>query len=787
MARKRKKTAGKGAASSRKNGSLLKTTAAVLLLFVFAGLFVYAGHLDTLVRRKFDGTRWTLPAVVYARPLELFVGRRMTPAMLEEELLLAGYRQEDDPQAAGGFHRQGNTVRLVSRAFHFVEGQEKSARLIITFRDNAVAELRDSRTNARLSLARLDPARIGSFHPLEHEDRILLSRQDLPARFVAALVAVEDRNFFSHQGVDPFAILRAIYANLRAGETVQGGSTLTQQLVKNFFLNNERTLWRKFNEAVMALLLEYHYSKDEILTAYANEVFLGQDGSRAVHGFGLASQFYFRRDLADLSDDQIGVLIALVKGPSYYDPRRHPERCRQRRDVVLAVMRDEGLLSGEQFVQARQAPLIGADQILSGFNRFPAFLDLVRRQLGHDYREDDLAGNGLKIFTTLDPQVQMQVEKSLSGTLGELEKRTKRQGLQGAVVVAGREDGEIQAIAGGRVPRDHGFNRALDASRPVGSLIKPVVFLTALMNGYTLATPLEDSRVSLKNSGGGRWSPANYDRREHGTVPLIEALAFSYNLATVRTGMAIGVKKVVETAKKLGAEGDFPAYPSFLLGSGQMTPLAVAQMYQTFAAGGFHVPQRAISAVLSADNKVVQRYGLAVEQRFDPLPVFLVNSGMQRVTSEGTAAGLVRYLPVGTGAAGKTGTSDDLKDSWFAGFTGDRLAVVWVGTDDNRPTGLTGSGGAMVVWGRIMQGLQPQPLDLTPPEGVEWARVGGDAYGPLSQYRDRSDRLPFARGTAPRGILAVASAPAAAGGGEARESSAGVPGVLQRLRKLLPW
>lgn len=762
---------------------MFKKAVGFFLLFVFVGLFLYVGHLDTVVRQKFAGKRWSLPAVVYARPLELFAGRAMTPGMLEEELLLAGYRAETEVKGAGGFHRQGNTIRLVSRDFHFADGLEKSARITVTFSNNAVRGIHDTGSGAVLSLVRLDPARIGSFHPLEHEDRVLLTRKELPDLLVKTLVAVEDRNFYSHMGVDLLAILRAAFANVRAGETVQGGSTLTQQLVKNFFLNNERTLRRKLNEAVMAILLESHYSKDEILAAYVNEVFLGQDGGRAVHGFGLAAQFYFRRDLGDLPAEQIAVLVGMVKGPSYYDPRRHPDRCRQRRDMVLSVMRERDILSEEQFIRAGNAPLTGVDKVMSGFNRFPAFLDLVRRQLTRDYQERDLTSDGLKIFTTLDPQVQKQVEKSLAETVAELEKKTGRKGFEGAVVVAGRENGEIQAIAGGRKPLDYGFNRALDASRPVGSLIKPVVFLTALMNGSTLASPLADTGLTLANPGGGKWTPANYDRKEHGTVPLVEALAFSYNLATVKTGMAVGVKKVIDTAKKLGAEGDFPAYPSFLLGAGQMTPLAVAGMYQTLAAGGFYIPQRAISSVLSADNKVVQSYGLSVEQRVDPLPVFLVNSGMQRVVSDGTAASLSRYLPPALAAAGKTGTSDDLKDSWFAGFTGDRLAVVWLGTDDNKPTGLTGSGGAMVVWGKIMGGLNPQPLDLAAPDGIEWARVGGADYSPSSRYRDRSVTLPFAPGTAPRGTLAAApsSSPAPRNNNNRGNS------VLERLRKWLPW
>ena len=704
-----------------------------VLALILAGLLLipYALHLDSEIRQKFDGKRWSLPAVVYARPLELYPGLALTPEMLEEELQLAGYRREADATAAGGYNRRGNSFHIVTRDFTYPSGLEKSAPLTISFTGDRIGELSDTKTHAPLSLVRLDPARIGSFHPRENEDRLVLTRADIPELLVKTLLAVEDQRFYTHRGIAPVAILRALIANLRAGETVQGGSTLTQQLVKNFFLNNKRTLQRKINEAIMAILLETHYSKDDILTAYANEIFLGQDGGRAIHGFGLASQFYFRRGLMDVSADQIAVLVGMIKGPSSYDPRRNPERCLQRRNLVLDIMLARGLIRQEDHDRAIASPLIQSGPVVGGFNRFPAFLDLVRRQLNQEYKEADLTSNGLKILTTLDPQVQWQVEKQLAEGIAALEKTHKHQDIQGAVVVSRRENGEILAIAGGRTPLEAGFNRALDAKRPMGSLIKAAVYLAALTNGYTLTSPVQDTAVSLREDKGKPWRPQNFDRREHGVVPLYQALAHSYNLATVNLGLAVGLEKVIGTATALGLPGTFPAYPSFLLGSAAPSPLDVAQMYQTLASGGFYVPQRAITAVLAADNTVVKRYGLSVEQRFPPEAVFLLNTALQHVVREGTARGLSSYLASGLAVAGKTGTSDDLRDSWFAGFTGDKLAVVWLGRDDNTPTGMTGATGAMVIWGRIMQRLHPEPLELTEPPGIQW---GSAADG---------DRLPF--------------------------------------------
>ncbi|MBV5306919.1 MAG: penicillin-binding protein 1B [Desulfobulbaceae bacterium] len=740
-----------GRLRSRPGGWKLLKIVVPVVLVVAVALALYVGYLDKIIRHKFDGKRWALPAVVYARPLELYPGLSLTAPMLAAELQLAGYRQDKAAKDPGGYDLAGNVIRLSTRDFAFPDGVEQSARITVEFSGSAVKKISRTDNGAELALARIDPARIGSFHPLENEDRVVYKREELPDLLVKTLIAVEDQHFQAHFGVDPLGILRAMFANIRAGKTVQGGSTLTQQLVKNFFLNNERTLYRKFNELIMALLIEAHYSKDEILTAYANEIFLGQDRGRAVHGFGLASQFYFRRELKDLSAAQMAMLVGMIKGPSYYDPRREPERCLQRRQVVLDVMRAEGVISDELYATAKSAGMEKGEMIQSGFNRYPAFLDLVRRQLGEEYREEDLTSNGLKILTTLDPQVQTQVEKHLQETMAALEKRTGVTGLEGAVIVSSREGGEIQAVAGGREAMQSGFNRALDAHRPIGSLIKPVVYLTALNNGYTLATPVDDIVLTVSAAGAKDWRPANYDKKEHGVVPFYEALAHSYNLSTVRIGMDVGVEKVVENIGQMGIKRDFQPYPSFLLGTAEMSPLEVARMYQVFATGGFYQPQRVISSVLTLENKVVQRFGLSVEQRFSPETVFLLNTALQRVVSEGTARGLSRSIPETIKAAGKTGTTDELRDSWFAGYTGDRLAVVWVGCDDNKPTKLTGASGAMVVWGKIMQSLHPQPLELTEPEGIEWARINAESYG----YSDEASRanvvLPFMAGTVPAG------------------------------------
>ncbi|MEJ2033618.1 MAG: penicillin-binding protein 1B [Deltaproteobacteria bacterium] len=710
-------------------------------------LALYVVHLDREVRLRFEGKRWAIPAHVYARPLELYAGLALTPEQLLRELDLAGYRQDSRLAAAGSYDREGATVQLVSRSFDFGDSREPSRRLTVRFADGRVAAV-ETGAEQPVALARLDPAQIGSFYPLQREDRVLVKREEIPTALIHALLAVEDRDFYNHHGIDPRAILRALWADLRAGATVQGGSTLTQQLVKNMFLTDERTLWRKLNEAIMAVLLEAHYDKDEILTAYVNEVFLGQDGQRAIHGFGLASQFYFRRRLQDLDLSQLVLLVGLVKGPSYYDPRRFPDRGRRRRDLVLTAMTTCGFITPAEAARARVEPLDQNLHATGGITSFPAFIDLVRRRLQASYREEDLTSEGLKIFTTFDPQVQWQLEEALRQTLPRLERQSGCRQIQAAVVVSSPSSGEIEAIVGGRTP-EAGFNRALDARRPVGSLVKPAVYLAALENGFTLASLVKDTRIEVANGHGGMWRPRNFERLEHGEVELHTALAHSYNLATVNLGLAVGLDKVKAALQRLGIERISHLYPSVLLGALPLSPLEVSQMYQTLAAGGFYSPQRVIRKVLDASNRPLERYPLTVEQRVPPQTAFLVDTVLREVVSEGTGRSLARYLPPSLAAAGKTGTSDDLRDSWFAGFTGDRLAVVWLGRDDDRPLGLTGAGGALVVWGELMRRVGGRSLELNAPPGIEWAWIDPQSGTRVWPGAPNGEYLPFADGTAP--------------------------------------
>ena len=721
-----------------------------LLVVVMAA--AYVAYLDFTVRARFEGKRFALPARVYARPQELYPGLKLHRAELLAELSLLSYRETSRPSEPGCYHWQGQVVDLVTRPFDFGDDLQESMALQVVFDGDGVKALKRRSDGTRLDLVRLDPAMIGGIYPGNNEDRVLVGLKNVPQHVIDALIAVEDNRFYSHHGIDPRGIARAVYT-IVSGGGLQGGSTLTQQLVKNFYLTAERTLKRKFTEMVMAILLEIHYSKEEILETYINEVYLAQDGNRAIHGFGLACAFFFDKPLEKISLSETALLVALLKGPAYYNPRRHPQRAMERRNLVLAEMTENGFITKNQQMAARTAPLGVIERPPRGTSPYPAFLDLVLRQLRRDYREEDLRSEGLRIITTLDPRVQDAAEKSLAERLSMLEKSRggRTAGLQGALVVTSVHDAEVQALVGDRKPRYKGFDRALDARRPVGSLIKPVVYLTALQDPqhYTLATMLDDSPLVLEQKGSDDWKPQNYDKQSHGKVALRTALARSYNLSTVRLGLDIGVEPVMANLQRLGIERELSAYAASLLGANALSPMEVTQVYQTIAAGGFRTPLKAIREVLTADGRPLQRYPLDVEQVVDPAPVYLLTVALQDVVREGTARRLAAQLPSDLQAAGKTGTTNDLRDSWFAGFTGDRLAVVWVGRDDNQPTGLTGSSGAMTVWGDMMAELGPEPLILPEPDGIERAWIDPESGLLSASGCPNAVEMPFIVGSVP--------------------------------------
>lgn len=718
--------------SARTGWALIRIWIVYSLLLIVALMGIWTLYLDSVVRAKFEGKKWSLPARVYARPLELYVGQSLTPVLFEQELRALGYRFEGNANNPGQVLKKVSagssevTYHIHSRGFDFWDKKEVARKFMLRVANGSVQGLIDL-AGADLPLVRLEPEEIGGFYPADKEDRLLVRLADLPPLLGETLLAVEDKHFLDHHGVSPLAILRAAWVNASSGGVRQGGSTITQQLVKNFYLTNEQSiLRRKIPEAIMAVLLEVHYSKSEILETYINEVFLGQSGARSINGFALGAQHYFRQPLRELDIHELALLVGVVKGASYYNPWRNPERAKARRNVVLGVMHQEGLIDAQQLKRAQAAPLGIVAEGESRSTTYPAFMELVKRQLNEDYNEADLRSEGLRIFTSLSPMVQRQAERAMTTRLPELEKRFNTKGVQASMVVTSVGGGEILALLGDRNPRFTGFNRALDAKRQIGSLMKPFVFLAALEQPYkyNLATTVSDAPVSYK-SGGKWWAPQNADKKDHGDIPLYTALAFSYNQATARLGMTLGLDRVADVVKRAGYEGEVPLLPAMLLGSIEMSPLEVAGIYHTLAADGVYTPLNAIREVLAADGKPLKRYPLELEQRFAAETSFQLQYAMQRTMREGTGRSAYNQLPASLEVAGKTGTTNDQRDSWFAGYSGEHLAVVWLGRDDNSATPLSGAGGALQVWAEFMKQLPSQSLPQEPPLGVSFDWLDG--------------------------------------------------------------
>ncbi len=578
-----------------------KAGVALAAVLLFVGIY-----LDSVVKERFDGQLFELPTVVYARILNLSPGENITIKELRNELDVLNYRKVSTPRYPGEYSSSSTRIELIRRPFELADGPEPDRHVMLHFSDGGLQRIQSLESRGDLGYLRLEPKMLGMLEKDQDEQRLFLRRDQFPEILVDALLATEDRNFYQHDGVSPLAIGRALVANIKAGRTVQGGSTLTQQLAKNLFLTRDKTLWRKLREAYIALILDYRYSKDRILEAYLNEVYLGQSGGEAIHGFGLASRYYFGQPISELRVDQLAMLVGMVKGPSYYNPIRYPERTKDRRDLVLRLLMQQNLLTSQEYDQAASRPLDTQSNPRIA-SRQPAYFQQLNIELKEKVGERFKAETGLRVFTSLDPVSQSKMEKAIAKKIPELAKRGGKD-LEAAAVAVDRHSGEIRAMVGGKRAGYDGFNRALNASRPIGSLVKPAIYLTALEQPekYNLGTTLHDTPLSLKGSEGTVWTPRNYDRKYRGDVPLYLALAKSLNVPTVRLGMELGIPEVTDTLERLGvSKNEIRPVPSMFLGAFSLTPLEVAQMYQTLTNSGKRARLTALRSVIDMEGNVL--------------------------------------------------------------------------------------------------------------------------------------------------------------------------------------
>lgn len=696
---------------------------------------VYAVYLDGKIRTKMKGQVWQLPAEVYARIESIKIEENLTLEQTKTALLDNGYRQVSQIVAPGDFKLEGNNIVVLRRAFPFPESPEAQRVLRLRFQNDKLTYIEDLGAQRLVEEFRLDPKLIAMLHSESDEERQALKLQQYPYFLIQALLLTEDKRFYQHDGISPMGIARALVANYQAGRTVQGASTLTQQLVKNLFLSSEKSLSRKINEALMSLILDARYDKNRILETYLNEIYLGQNGSYQVHGFALASQFYFGRPIQEITPSQMALLVGMVKGPSLYNPWRHPEAALERRNVVLKLLQENHAISQSDYEFLVKQPL-GVKEKGTIYRQQPAFMQALNLDLKNEFGENRSALlSGAKIFTTLDRKQQRSAEQAVINGLEDLENSDKKiKDLQAAIVVSEYRTGKVRAIVGDRLTQYAGFNRAIQTKRQIGSLVKPSIYAIALSDpkNFRLNTPIDNKPITIQVKGSAPWSPKNYDKRFSGSVMLMDALVRSLNIPTVNIGMKFGLRKVIAKQKEMGWDkADIPVYPSMLLGSYSISPYDVTKSYQVLANNGLKVPLTTIESITGFDGKPLYQRNIG-EVSKQVLPEEATTQtlyAMQQVVERGTARSLQSEF-ADLRLAGKTGTTNNARDTWFVGIDGENVATVWLGKDNNADTHLTGSSGALYVYKEYIRRALPPKFSLPKVKDIQW--VGINSYGSIT-------------------------------------------------------
>jgi penicillin-binding protein 1B len=731
-----------------------------MALITILGIWVYRESVG-----RFQIRTLKLPTRIYADYTPLRPGTTMGRDDLLEKLDRLGYREVETLSQEGEFVAGDGSVEIHTRSFNHPGGEAPGRQVRVTFTRSSVEAVVGADDDSPVETAALEPELLTSVLSEQLENRSPVTLQQVPQHLQDAVIVTEDVRFWRHPGVDPLGIIRAGVRNLRARGVQEGGSTLTQQLVKNYFLTSERTYKRKIIEAFMAVILDARYSKREILEAYLNDIYLGRNRSISILGVGEASRFFFGKPVSEITIAEAATLAGMIRSPNNYSPFTSPEASMKRRNTVLQAMLKEEKITQEQHDEARatsfpKKPFTSR----SGLASLPYYVDRVLQELEQDYGIRDVKGSGLRIYTAIDLDAQDDAARVVRTSLESIEKGSRRlrnhdPPLQAALIHIDVPTGEIRALVGGRDYEKSQFNRALRSKRLVGSLFKPFVYLTAfepsLSNqNITPATMVSDTRFVLKRRWSEDWSPRNYDGAYQGNVTVRRALEQSLNAASVRIGLASGIESVLKTARTLGIRTKMDAgNPSILLGAVGIPPIEMAESYATIARQGVRLPPRTIRYVTDERGRMLEGAGEAAPvQVFPQRDVYLITHAMQGVLDRGTAA-RARAMGFRKTAAGKTGTTNDKRDAWFIGFTPRTLALTWVGFDDNDPTGLSGSDAAVPMWTRYMVAATSAEPDMEFPvaPGIVFAEVDGTSGARPTPYcpREAITRMAFKAGTEP--------------------------------------
>ncbi len=669
------------------------------LMIVTASLGAYCFYLSFEIDKRFSGRRWSIPSRVFSDTSLLYPGQKVDRASLEKKLERLGYRKVDhEPAIKGEMCLTGSAWEIFLHDLQVPHSKREGFPVKLVFKGNRIDSIVQIVSQRPAPLVELEPELLMLFFGPEREQRRLVFLKEVPPWVIHAVLAAEDARFYKHPGVDPLGILRAVYANLIHRGIRQGGSTITQQLAKNYFLTPERTFSRKFKEFFLAITLELTYPKDEILEIYLNEIYLGQMGSIAINGIGEASLFYFGKPASQLTLQEGAVIAGLIRAPNIYSPYVDRNRSQVRRNAVLQAMCQQRWISQEQLNEAVSRPLLPSGHE-NYERRAPYFVDYVSRQLGGLYSPEALASLGLSIYTTLDADVQKAAEKALSKGLKRLESRGEgKKKPEGAVLVMQPKTGYILAMAGGRDYSLSQFNRLTQGKRQPGSAFKPFVFLAGL-DRLTPASLLSNQTKTYR-VGGKTWQPHNYSPMADTQVTMRTALARSINVATVDLAMKTGLDQVLKTATAFGFSTPLEAYPSLALGSCEVIPLELARAYCAFADDGMLPHPLSVQEVVDEHGNVIERRNMTVQQVTTPAKAFLINSMLRSAVEEGTARAL-KNLGIDFPLAGKTGTTSDYRDAWFVGYTPDLLALVWVGYDQGDPLPGPSSEVTLPIWAEL--------------------------------------------------------------------------------------
>ena len=654
------------------------------------------------------------PLRLYTAPFQLRSDLSLQETRLAERLQRLGYRAVDgEVVAPGDYHLASDALTIYLHAQP--ESLVKAQAVTLTLDQGVITQVLSKAEGSPIHPVYLEPELISGLRGASRQVREWIPLLQIPPNVVSAVLAVEDRRFYSHFGIDPFAVGRAIWRNLARGGVVQGGSTITQQLAKNLFYSPQRTFGRKLKEALAAVVLEVKYRKQDILESYLNEIYLGQAGFVSIYGVGEAAHRYFGKSIRDLSIGEVALIAGLIKGPNTFAPTKHLALSTQRRDVVLRLLRDQGLLGEQEWKDAVNQPVrvVPSDDAMADA---PYFVDTVLKQV-EDVNDSPLP-EGLRIDSTLDPMVQQAATEALQSGLERLERtypalKTTEQGLQGAVLVLEPATGAILAMVGGRDYRLSQFNRAVQAHRQAGSLFKPFVYVAAFEAGregtglrHTPSTLLVDEPVTFE-SDRGAWSPKNYDRQYRGNVTLRSALEQSLNVPAVRVAKAVGPQAIIDLARQLGITSAMTEDLSIALGSPVVSLLEITGAYGAIANGGVWVRPTTVRATIDREGTTLWSHVPDRRQAVSPQAAYLATSLMEGVIQRGTAT-KAKVLGLTGALAGKTGTTDGYRDAWFIGYTSELVVGVWVGFDDEQPVRLTGSQAALPIWMEVARKVFPE-------------------------------------------------------------------------------